>query len=199
MRCLCDLPKTDFHERKDNPVKELFTGYKNVVEASSFLYFEKDSVTQEIVHSIKYYGDKNLARYIGRLAAMELYPSKIYSSIDAIIPLPLHRKKERKRGYNQSEYISFGIADIYHKEIDNKSVMRTVYTESQTKKKMYERHINVENIFKAVDIQLLTGKHVLIIDDVITTGATVSACIDALSEVPNIKISVFSLAITGGG
>jgi ComF family protein len=199
MDCLCNLPKTNFHRTKDNPVKELFAGHNNLVDASSFLYFEKEGATQEIVHSIKYYGNKSLARHAGRLAAMETYQSGIYSSVDAIIPIPLHRKKEKKRGYNQSEHISVGIADVYNKYIDNRSVVRTVYTKSQTKKSIYERHVNVENIFKVVDIRSLTGKHVLIVDDVITTGATTSACIEALSVVPDIKISVFSLAIAGSG
>jgi ComF family protein len=179
-------------------VKRLFAGYNNIVDVSSFLFFEKEGATQALVHSIKYYGNKNLARYAGRLAALELYPSGIYSSIDVIIAIPLHRKKEKQRGFNQSEYISLGIADVYNKIIDHQSVIRTIYTKSQTKKTIYERHINVENIFKVVDIKSLAGKHILVVDDVITTGATTLACIEALSVIPEIKISVFSLAIAGG-
>ncbi|MDR2384694.1 MAG: ComF family protein [Tannerella sp.] len=198
MHCICDLPVTHFHKNKENPAKRLFTGYNNIVDVSSFLFFEKDGITQKIVHSIKYYGNKNLARYAARLAALELYQSGIYSSIDVIIAVPLHRKKEKIRGYNQSECISLGISDIYNKNIDKKSLIRTVHTKSQTKKSKYERHANVKNIFKIVDIQSLEGKHILIVDDVITTGATISSCIDALFVVPDIKISVFSLAIAGG-
>jgi ComF family protein len=195
--CLCNLPETNFHRNRENPVKELFAGYNNIVDVSSFLFFEKESVTQEIVHSIKYYGNKNLARYAGRLAALKLHPSGIYASVNVIMAIPLHRKKERMRGFNQSEYISLGISDVYKKSIDSKSLIRTVHTKSQTQKSIYKRRLNVENIFKVVDIQSLEGKHILLVDDVITTGATTSACIDALSVVPGIKISVFSLAVTG--
>jgi ComF family protein len=196
--CICDLPKTNFYRRKENPAKALLAGYANIVDVSSFLFFEKEGVTQEIVHSIKYGNNKNLARYIGLLAALELHQSGIYDAIDVIMPVPLHHKKEKQRGFNQSEFLSLGISDIYKKPVDNKSVIRTVYTLSQTKKSIYDRHVNMENVFKVIDIQSLKGKHILIVDDVITTGATTLACIDALSVVPGIKISVFSLAITGG-
>ncbi|MDR2146549.1 MAG: ComF family protein [Tannerella sp.] len=197
MDCLCDLPKTNFHRNTENPAKELFAGYPNVPEALSFLFYEKEGITQEIVHSIKYYGNRNLARYMGRLAALDIYESGYYQDIDAIIPIPLHKKKKRKRGFNQSEILSLGISEIYCKPVDTKSVIRSVHTSSQTKKTVYDRHTNVENIFKTVDIEALKGKHVLLVDDVITTGATTSACIDALSVVPDLKISVFSLAIAG--
>jgi ComF family protein len=197
--CICDLPKTNFHKNKENPAKILFAGYSNIIDVTSFLFFEKEGITQAIVHAIKYYGNKNLARHVGRLAALELYHSGFYKSADVIIAIPLHRKKESKRGFNQSEYISLGISDVYNVCIDNKSVIRTIYTQSQTKKTIYDRHVNVENIFKIVDNNSLTGKHILLVDDVITTGATTSACVEALSAVPGVRISIFSLAIAGGG
>ena len=193
--CLCDLPKTNYHISKGNPARALFSGYPQVNEVTAFLFFEKEGTTQKLIHSLKYYGNKFLAEYIGRIAALELQNYGFYASIDSIIPIPLHPKKEKQRGYNQSELIAKGISSVYGCRIEDKLLKRATYTKSQTRKSIYDRHVNVEKIFEVTDTEQLFGKHILLVDDVLTTGATASSCIDALLSVPEIKISLFSLSI----
>jgi Predicted amidophosphoribosyltransferases len=193
--CLCDLPKTNYHANKGNPARALFSGYTQVNEVTAFLYFEKEGKTQTLIHALKYKGDKELAEYLGRIAASELYDYGFYASIETIIPISLHQKKQKKRGYNQSALIAKGISSIYGCEVNSTIVKRVTDTKSQTRKSIFDRHVNVEKIFEVTDIERLYGKHILLIDDVITTGATISSCIDALLSVPDIKISIFSLSI----
>ena len=195
INCLCDLPKTSYHISKGNSVRDLFAGYSQINEVTAFLFFEKDGTTQRLIHSLKYYGNKTLAEHLGRMAGLELQNHGFYASIESIIPIPLHPKKEKQRGYNQSELIAKGISSVYKCQIDSKVLKRTTYTKSQTRKSVYDRNVNVEKIFEVTDIEHLHGKHVLLVDDVVTTGATVSSCIDALLYVPEIKISIFSLSI----
>lgn len=198
LNCLYNLPKTNYHTNKGNPARALFAGFSQVEEVTAFLFFEKDGITQKLIHSFKYYDNQALAEYLGRIAAIELKKYGFFASIETIIPIPLHYKKEKKRGYNQSEGIANGIASVYGCEIDKTSLNRITETMSQTRKSAYERHINVENIFKVTNPEKLSGKHVLLVDDVITTGATTSACIEILSEVPEIKISIFSMSVAMG-
>jgi ComF family protein len=195
LHCHCNIPKTNYHIHKANPARDLFAGYAQVNEATSYLFFEKDGSTQRLIHTLKYYGNKELAAFLGRMAARELKEAGIYASIDTILPIPLHPKKEKRRGYNQSAWIAKGIASVYGCGIDTNRLKRIANTESQTLKPVYDRHVNVENIFFLTDPEYFYGKHILLIDDVITTGATVSSCIDALIAVPEIKISIFSLSI----
>ncbi len=195
LNCLCDLPKTNYHVNKGNPSAALFSGYMQVNEVTAFLFFEKDGTTQKLIHSLKYRGNKAFAEYLGRTAALELKNDGLYASADTIIPIPLHSKKEKQRGYNQSELIAKGISSIYGCKVENNLLKRITDTKSQTRKSVYDRHVNVEEVFKITETEHLFGKHVLLVDDVITTGATVSSCIDALLSVPEIRISIFSLSI----
>ena len=196
LHCHCSLPRTNYHINKGNPVHDLFSGYPQVNETTGFLFFEKEGTTQKLIHSLKYYGNKKLAAFLGQTAARELKTEGVFASIDTIAPIPLHPKKEKRRGYNQSEWIAKGIASVYGCNIDTKLLRRTIDTQSQTLKSVYDRHVNVEKIFTLTDSEQFCGKHILLIDDVITTGATVSSCIDALITVPDIIISIFSLSVT---
>jgi ComF family protein len=195
LNCLYNLPKTNYHTNKGNPVKALFAGFPQVNEVTAFLFFERDGIAQKLVHSFKYYDNPTLAEYLGRMAALELKDYGLYASVDTIIPVPLHHKKEKKRGYNQSEYIAKGIASMYGCEIDKATIRRITETTSLTRKSVFDRHINVEKIFRLTDAEKLFGKHILLVDDVITTGATISACIETLSEVPEVKISIFTMSV----
>ncbi|MDR1382161.1 MAG: ComF family protein [Tannerella sp.] len=195
LTCLCDLPRTCFRTGKDNPAWALFAGFSRMEAATAFLFFEKDGKTQQLIHAFKYYGNRSLAEYLGRIAAIELKEYGFFASIDAIIPVPLHPNKEKKRGYNQSGLIANGISSVCGCSVDRTSIIRIADTTTQTRKSIYERHVNMEKIFKLTNAEHLSGKHILLVDDVMTTGATTSACIEILSEIPDIVISIFSLAI----
>ena len=193
--CHCNLAKTNYHINKKNPARDIFAGFTQINEVTAYLFFEKEGTTQQLIHALKYFGNKKLASYLGKIAASELKVDGVYASIDTILPIPLHPKKEKRRGYNQSEWIAKGFASVYGCGIDMKRLKRITNTQSQTLKSVYDRHVNVEKIFELSEPETLYGKNVLLIDDVLTTGATVSSCIEALISVPDIKISIFSLSI----
>jgi ComF family protein len=192
--CLCNLPETNYYKNRNNPVRALFAGFPQVNDVTAFLFFEQDGKAQQLIHSLKYYGNKSLAEFLGCIAAYRLKEYGFFASVDTIIPIPLHPQKEKRRGYNQSALIAKGISSVYRCDIDTAAIKRVADTESQTHKSVYERHVNVERIFRLANMESLSGKHILLVDDVITTGATTAACIKTLSEIPEIKISIFSLA-----
>ena len=193
LHCFCELPRTHYYRRTYNPVLKLFTGFFRINEIATFLFFEREGKVQKLVHAFKYYGNKQLASYLGRVAALEMKSDGLFNDIDMLIPVPLHPKKQRKRGYNQSEWIAKGIELVYQKPVRCDFLHRNIDTDSQTRKTVYERNLNVEEIFSLKNADLLEGKHVLLIDDVLTTGATIRACIHALSTVQDIRISIFTL------
>ena len=193
LHCFCELPRTHYYRRTDNPVLKLFAGFSCINEIATFLLFEREGKTQKLVHSFKYFGNKQLARYLGRTAALEMKNDGLLKDIDMIIPVPLHPKKKRKRGYNQSEWIAKGIELVYRYPIRCDFLYRNTDAVTQTRKTVYERNLNVEDIFSVKMPDSLEGKAILLIDDVVTTGATLRACIQALSAVQDIRISIFSL------
>ena len=193
LHCFCELPRTRYHRRTDNPVYKLFTGFFHIDEIATFLLFEREGKTQKLVHAFKYFGNKKLARYLGRVAALEMKNDGVFKDIDMLIPVPLHPKKEWKRGYNQAEWIAKGIESVYQKPVRCDFLYRNIDTVSQTRKTVYERNLNVEEIFSLKNSDSLEGMHILLIDDVLTTGATLRACVNALSAVQDIRISIFAL------
>ena len=195
LHCFCDLPRTNYHIRMHNPVLKLFAGTLHINKILTFLLFEKDGKVQQLIHSIKYYGNKQLAKYLGRIAAIEMKTDRLFKGIDTLMPVPLHPRKRRKRGYNQAEWIARGIETVCHCPIENNVLFRAIDTDSQTRKTIYERHRNMEEIFSLQNADSLRGKHILLIDDVITTGATINACIKKLSAIPELRISIFSLSV----
>jgi ComF family protein len=193
--CLCDLPRTRYHQRLDNPMRKLYAGIPQIRELSAFLFFERNGRAQTLVHAIKYHGNKYLAEQLGSLASSEIKPSGQLDDIDCLIPVALHPQRERQRGYNQSEWIARGMASVYRRPINSNALYRNIPTATQTRRSFYERHLNVEKIFGIRNPDALAGKHVLLVDDVVTTGATTTACIHMLATIPDIRISVFALAI----
>jgi ComF family protein len=191
--CLYQLPRTGYCREEDNPVARMFWGRVYLQNACSFLYFQKGGRLQSIIHHLKYKGQKEIGVMLGKMFASEMSGTP-YVSVDLIVPVPLHKTKYRKRGYNQSEFICKGISEIFNKEINTTSLKRVVSTSTQTHKQKYERWENVKDIFKVADPQSFENKHILLVDDVLTTGATLEACAMALNEVPGIKISVATLA-----
>ena len=194
LQCLVQLPKTNFHLQKNNPVEMLFAGRVPVFRATAFCSFHKGSLVQQLVHQLKYKGKQKIGTYLGFLFGLNLLESDDFQSIDVIIPIPLHWHKKKKRGYNQSEAICDGIAKGMKKTCDYSLLIRTIDTKTQTKKSRYNRWENVSQIFKVLQPEKLEGKHVLLVDDVVTTGATLESAAQILLEVPNIKISIACLA-----
>ncbi len=192
--CLYHLPKTNFHLMEDNPVARQFWGKINFAAATSCYYFTKGSRVQHLVHQLKYKGYKEIGEYIGKLYGNELVKSPLFGGISAVIPVPLHPRKLLKRGYNQAEWFARGLAVSMQTELDISTLIRSQASETQTRKSRFRRWENVKEIFRLTDAGRQAGKHVLLVDDVITTGSTLEAAGHALMQVPGIRISVASIA-----
>lgn len=196
LKCLCDLPHTGYHKQTDNPVEQLFFGKNRIEHATAYLRYEKGGKVQTLIHSLKYHDNQELGYLLGRQMARELQADHSpIGSVDLLLPVPLHPRKKRQRGYNQSEWIASGIRSVWNIPIDTRNLIRVTYTNTQTRKAVYDRWLNVRSIFQVIHPEALQGKHVLLIDDVITTGATLSACAQALSAIPGIRISILALSV----
>jgi len=193
--CLHGIPKTNYHLTANNPIEKRLWGKALIHRGTAFFIFQKGSPYQKILHSLKYKGNKEIGELLGKYAAEELLDSVDFSTIDVIIPVPLHPKKYKSRGYNQSEWIGKGLSKILKKPIDTNSLIRIRENTTQTKKSVFERYENTDGIFLLRNQNNLTGKHVLLVDDVLTTGSTLEACIRVLIEIQGIKVSIFTLAV----
>ncbi|MBQ8520448.1 MAG: ComF family protein [Bacteroides sp.] len=196
-KCLSRLPRTHLHRRKDNELEKNFWGRFPIERASSFLYYSKGGDVRKLLYELKYYGNRQIGLTLGKCMAAEMQASGFFEGIDVLIPVPLHPKKRRSRGYNQSEVLAEGIASVTGIPVASDWLSRNEHTETQTHKSQYERWLNVEGAFVCNDPQRMAGKHILLIDDVLTTGATIVACADALKAVCDLRISVLTLAWAG--
>jgi len=176
----------------------MFWGRMAVESATSVYYFTKESMMQHLVHQFKYKRNKEIGSYLGELMGWALLESKRFTSVDALIPLPLYKSKERLRGYNQSMLLCEGIAKVLRKPVLPDIVERTEETESQTKKNRIERWENMQGKFKLRDASAIQGLHVLLVDDVITTGATLEACGREILRAKNVRLSVGTLCFSFG-
>ena len=197
-RCLFKLPQTNFHLHKDNPVSKIFWGRVPLYSATSFLFFNKGGIVQNLMHRLKYKNRPGVGIYLGKQFGFQLADSPLYKDVDFIVPVPLHPKKERIRGYNQSAMIAAGLEKSMKAVAVTDNLIRKIHTSSQTKKSRYSRWENVKGIFELKNRAQFTHKHILLVDDVITTGATLEACCETLLQVPGIKLSVASLAYAQG-
>lgn len=197
MKCNMNMPRTNFHHWTDNPVERMFFGKVRLERASSFLYYRKGSDVRNLLYKVKYKGYEELGVKMGRLIAAELSECGFFGGMDVIVPVPLHPDRLKLRGYNQSELIARGISEITGIPVDASSVLRIRPTETQTHKSVHERWENVNGIFCLHSPERFAGKHVLIIDDVLTTGATTTACADAFGEAEGVRISVLTMAVAG--
>ena len=194
LKCLYHLPKTNFHTQPDNVVEQRFWGKVPIVRATAFFRFQKGSPFQQLLHHLKYKGEKEMGQVLGEYFATDLM-SSCFATVDVIVPVPLHRNKLKKRGYNQSEWIAKGIAAKWQKPLDCDTLFRAIENPTQTKKGIFERWENVEGIFEIKNREAFNGKHVLLIDDVLTTGATIVACATAILKCENVSLSVATLAM----
>ncbi len=195
--CLYHLPFTDFHLQPDNLVAQQFWGRVNVEAASALLYFSKGSRVQNLMHQLKYKNEPEIGVYLGKLAGKRLSENPLFASVDMIIPVPLHKQKLLKRGYNQSLSFAEGISKKLLLPVENNNLIRTMNTESQTKKSRTSRYENMKEVFAVKMSEKLTGKHILLVDDIITTGATLEACCTVLLDIPGVKISIAAIAYAG--
>jgi len=193
--CKLNLPKTDFHKYSENPADQIFWGRFPFQRASSYLYFEKAAGVQKILHNIKYQGGKQLAKMVGYWYGSDLKSINSYQNIDFIIPVPLHKTKLKTRGYNQSEWFAHGLSRAMNVPIQADNLVRIHKSETQTRKTRYRRWENVSEIFAVEHPELLNNKHILLVDDVVTTGATIEACAQKLLALNcGIKISIATIA-----
>ncbi|MDR3235542.1 MAG: ComF family protein [Prevotellaceae bacterium] len=192
--CIYHLPRTHYWEEAGNPVEQLFWGKLYIEHACALFFFEKGSRYRKMLHKLKYNGKKEIGFELGRRLGMELKEALLYQSIDVIVPVPLHPKKQRKRGYNQSEQIARGIANVTGWAVDANGMIRRTFTTSQTNKTRLDRWKNVAEVFSVNHAETLAGKHILLVDDVITTGSTIEACACHLLDIDGCKVSVAALA-----
>lgn len=194
--CLFKLPQTGFHKLVDNPVAKLFWGRIELNAAASFYLFQKGGSVQELIHQLKYRGQKQIGVTIGKQYGHEIKQSVFFKDADLIIPVPLHKTRLRKRGYNQAEYFAKGLSEVMNVG-ENFSVLKKIISvETQTKKSRFNRWKNVETVFKVENAEMIKGKHILLVDDVVTTGATLEACAEKLIKAGAGKVSVATIAFT---
>jgi ComF family protein len=196
LHCIDQLPFTGFELHADNPVEKNFWGRVSIYHATSLLYFTKDSILQNLLHQFKYRGKKEIGFYFGKMMGNAILQSGRFQDIDALVPLPLFASKEKRRGYNQSTILCEGMAEVMQVPVLKNAVARTTATETQTHKDRIERWQNIKGKFELKDPQSLQNKHVFLVDDVVTTGATLEACVSELLQAKNIKVSIATLAYT---
>jgi ComF family protein len=192
--CYVVIPRTNYHLEEENPVAQLFWGRCLIERAAAFSYYNKGSRIKNLIHNMKYKGIKEIGYELGRIYGLSLKSSGFTTGMDMIIPVPLHPAKKHIRGFNQSEIISMGIADVTGLPIDSTSLCRNTLSATQTKRSRYERWANVEGIFQVIDSQTIKGRHILLVDDVITTGSTIESCTNELLRIKGVKVSVVALA-----
>ncbi|MDA3880355.1 MAG: ComF family protein [Prolixibacteraceae bacterium] len=193
-RCAIGLPRTYFHLADDNPVSQLFWGRVKLEKATSFYFFQKGSKYQKLLHHLKYKGDREIGVVLGRMLSADLNEVNFQDDIDYIVPVPLHPRKKRQRGYNQSEAIAEGMGAILNTDVVANNLQRKFYSTTQTRKGRFERWENVNNLFAQMNPEQFANKHILLVDDVITTGSTLEACAHAVLESENSKVSIATLA-----
>jgi ComF family protein len=195
LHCLHNLPRTDFHLQANNPLEKRFWGKVPVHKATAFLHFQKGSPYQKLLHQLKYKNNPEIGTILAKYAATEWSENNTFADADVIIPVPLHPKRLKMRGYNQSEMIAKGIVEILQRPLDTSTLIRITENETQTKKAVYDRYKNTLGIFDIADTESHKNKHILLVDDVLTTGSTLEACITVLRKIEGVEISVFALAM----
>ena len=195
LHCLQHLPRTQYHREESQPMEQLFRGKTEAAFAIAFFTTSPRSEYRNVLHYIKYHDGKECARYLGRLYAEELSASGLLQKIDLLVPVPLHRSRLRRRGYNQSEWIARGIADATGIPVDTTSLLRQKANPSQTRLSLYERWLNTRSIFALREGCDLQGRRLLLVDDIVTTGATLLACAETLQAAAPEKIAFLTLSI----
>lgn len=198
--CICTqcnilLPRTQYHLKRENPVENRFLGLLPIEKATSYFFYVEESNFRHIIHQLKYKGQKQIGEQMGRQMATDIQKSGFFNDIDIIVPVPLHAKKLKSRGYNQSEWLAQGIALITRLPVVADALIRKTNTDSQTTKTRFERWDNMQDVFFVHQPELYAGKHILLVDDVLTTGATIVASAKAFANVKDVRFSIITLGI----
>jgi|SRR5690554_1245313 len=198
LQCRYEIPRTNAYGKDNNPIEKIFWGRLEIERATSFLRFQKKGKIQNLIYHFKYKGIKEIGISLGSWAANELSEVGFFQGIDGIVPIPIHKNKKRKRGYNQSDFIAQGIFEATGIPINSELIYKSIHTSSQTKKGRYKRWENVLSSFSLNKdlVQSATNQHLLLVDDVLTTGATIEACGKVLKEIPRLKLSLLTIAST---
>jgi ComF family protein len=194
MRCIDAMPETNFEIHPNNPVEKTFWGRLPLTAATAQFYFTKESLMQHLMHQFKYKSNSDLGLQLGRIMGYQINKSNRFT-VDALIPLPLFPAKEKRRGYNQATVLCRGMAEMMKVPVIDNAIIRPQHTETQTKKGRIERWKNMEGKFILKDAAAIRNKHLLLVDDVVTTGATLEACGHELLQVENVKLSVATLCV----
>lgn len=192
--CAEDLPLARFHADPDNPVARLFHGRARLHAASAYLRFGTGGTVQRLLHALKYRGDKEAGLELGRRMAADCRQHGIFTDVDLLVPVPLHPARQRMRGYNQAAVLAEGMAEIWQVGTATNGLLRTIRTATQTRKDRGQRWTNIAGAFSANAPGNLSGRHLLLVDDVVTTGATLLHCIQALDRTPDVRLSVLTCA-----
>ena len=194
--CRHDLPLTNFKSYTRNKVSSIFSGRITIEKAYALLFFRKQGITKNLIHDLKYKGNEEVGVFFGNWIGEIVAKNKEFSTVDFIVPVPIHAKKKKIRGYNQ--VTKFGKCLSMHLKVPlNEDVLiRQSATKTQTLKSRFERFNDLESKFLARNTSIFKEKHILIIDDVITTGATLEACAKELLKTPGVKISILTMSYT---
>lgn len=195
LHCISELPFTNFFEHPGNPVERKFYGRLEVSHAASGYFFTKDSLIESLIYELKYKGNKSIGWYMGERLGHLLENSR-FNNVDIIIPLPLNARRLRKRGYNQSATLCEGITSVWKRPIVTNAVIRKVNTETQTHRGRITRWENMDGVFAVAEPAAIENKHILLVDDVVTTGASLEACGAEILKVPGTTLSIATLAYT---
>lgn len=195
--CRHDLPVTNFHHHHNNDVFKLLQGRLNIEQATALFHFYKKGIVQNMMHNLKYRGIEKISFFAGQWLGAELAEIESYKAIDVVIPVPLHRKRLQKRGYNQVAKFSKEIAKSLKAEYIDDALLKKSKTKTQVFKDSFKRWKDIQGTFHlAENVKSLEGKHILLTDDIITTGATVETCGDLLLQIKGVKLSIATMAIT---
>tara|TARA_R110002096_G_scaffold164503_3_gene332589 strand:+ start:47293 stop:47970 length:678 start_codon:yes stop_codon:yes gene_type:complete len=193
--CRNDLPVTNFHFNDDESVIKVLYGRAKIEHGTALFRFEKKGLVQQLIHGLKYKGYENIGFVLGNWLGGELNEVDAYHTIDIVIPVPLHEKKLKTRGYNQVAKFGQQIAKALDADYKDDVLVKITNTKSQTTKGRFTRWTNSDELFALKNMEAIDNKHILLVDDIITTGATLEACINVLNQVKNIKISIATMAI----
>lgn len=193
--CRHKLPLTNFHFSNDEMFKNRLYGRVQLQQATALLFFAKKGIVQQLMHNLKYRGHQEVGTFLGKWLGEELKELEVYRDIDAVIPVPLHKRKLRKRGYNQVTTFGQEIAAALEVPFYDNILVKVRDVKTQVFKDRLKR-TDVNTVFKVSDFETLKGKHVLLVDDIITTGATIESCANVLIQIEGLKLSVATMAIT---